>query len=402
MPLASGHRFALLATLTALAFCLVIKLPTLKYPISNWDELIYWELTKQWLQTGEYSLQGNALLEKLPRSFYDHPAFNHPPGFPALLAPFVLGQSPRFAVVLSWAGHALAILAVALVGWELLLASAETVTFRLRCVFFLPLLALAADPVLNFIARKIWMDNLLAGASALALVFTWLATRRSSPILPAIAAGLFAALACSLKITAAIVLPAMAVVLVFSGRRSWRAAVWTLVPAMVVLLAWMAWFHHQTGSWLPWWMKPDEAFLRSNPFVAASVGQSPFFYVWQLLVCCPFAVVLIVSAPWNRLSWRSGVGRMSVLWILLVLAAFTFIGLGGYPKETRYIAPAIPAVYWLFYTRYQAEDGPSADQNDRVFVFFLLAVLAGAMLSGYYLLIGQYDEIVSPLKLLGG
>jgi 4-amino-4-deoxy-L-arabinose transferase-like glycosyltransferase len=291
---------------------------------------------------------------------------------------------------------------VALVGWELLLSGAATVTFRLRCVFFLPLLALAADPLMNFISRKIWMDNLLAGTSALALVFAWLSSRRSSAILPAIAAGLFAALACSLKITAAIVLPVMALVLIFSVRRSWRAAAWALIPAVVVLLAWTAWFHHRTGSWLPWWMKPDEAFLRSNPFVAASVGQSPLFYLWQLLLCCPFAVVLIVSSPWQGLSWQSVLGRMSVLWILLVVAAFTFIGLGGFPKETRYIAPAIPAVYWLFYARYHVEDASSIQRNDRLFVLFLLAAFAGAMLSGYYLLIGQYDEIVSPLKLLGG
>jgi hypothetical protein len=100
MPRETNLRFAVLASACFLAFALIIKLPTLKYPVSNWDELIYLELSRHWLATGSYSLAGSDLLNRLPRSFYDHPVFHHPPGFSVLLAPFVLTKSDQLAVTL--------------------------------------------------------------------------------------------------------------------------------------------------------------------------------------------------------------------------------------------------------------------------------------------------------------
>ena len=52
MPRKTNLRFAVLASAGCLAFALIIKLPTLKYPVSNWDELIYLELSRHWLATG--------------------------------------------------------------------------------------------------------------------------------------------------------------------------------------------------------------------------------------------------------------------------------------------------------------------------------------------------------------
>jgi 4-amino-4-deoxy-L-arabinose transferase-like glycosyltransferase len=232
--------------------------------------LIYSELSRHWLATGSYSLAGSGLLNRLPRSFYDHPVFHHPPGFPMLLAPFVLTKSDQLAVTLSWLGHALSFAAVALVGYELLLHK-KPPDFRNRCVFLLPLVAAAADPLMNFIARKIWMDNLLAGTTSLALCAAWLGGRKERWQSWLGAAGALAAVASSMKVTAAIVLPFAAWFAIPEDRRQPIARLLTvLLPATLVLGAWFLYFHERTGVWLPYWTRPDADFLKANPILSGN------------------------------------------------------------------------------------------------------------------------------------
>jgi 4-amino-4-deoxy-L-arabinose transferase-like glycosyltransferase len=399
MPREPNLRFAVVASTICLIFALVIKLPTLKYPVSNWDELIYLELSRQWLTTGSYSLAGSDLLDRLPRSFYDHPVFHHPPGFSFLLAPFVLAKSPQLAVTLSWLGHALALAAVAIVGHELLLRGKPT-EFRSRCVFVLPLAAIASDPLMNFIARKIWMDNLLAGTTSLALCLAWLAGRseRWRPLL--LATGVLAALACSLKVTAATALPFVGwLAMPEDRRRSITRLAFVLLPGTLVLAIWFSYFRAHTGVWLPYWTRPDEAFLRASPFVAATATQSIPSFLLKLLACMPFVVVFILSMPFCR-ALHSKLERASSLWMLSLLALFLLLGAAGFAKEARYLAPMIPAACWLFYARYETETPTLAERNDWLFPIFFLATIAGAMLAGFYLLVPQYDEILSPIELL--
>ena len=400
MPRETNLRFAVLASAYFLAFALIIKLPTLKYPVSNWDELIYLELSRHWLATGSYSLAGSDLLNRLPRSFYDHPVFHHPPGFSVLLAPFVLTKSDQLAVTLSWLGHALSLASVALVGYELLLHN-KPPDFRNRCVFLLPLAAAAADPLMNFIARKIWMDNLLAGTTSLALCLAWLGGRKERWRSWLLATAGMAAFACSLKVTAAIVLPFVAWLAIPEDRRQpvVRLLI-VLLPGILVLGAWFVYFHERTGVWLPYWMRPDEDFLKANPFVAASATQSVPSYLLKVFACMPFFVVFLLSIPFCRVPFHSKLEKVSSTWIFSLLALFALLGSAGFAKEARYLAPVIPVVCWLLYARYEDETQELAARNNQFFPLFFLATLAGGMLAGYYLLVPQYDEILSPVDLL--
>jgi len=396
VPLRSPVRFAIIATLAVLAFSFLVKLPTLHHPIWSPDELIYLNLTEHWMKTGQYSLQGTRLLEQLPPRYYDHPAFHHPPGFCVLLTPFVYafahGKPLEPAVILSWLGQALVILSLALIGYETILRGA-ILTFRSRCLFLLPLVAATCDPIMNFIARRVWVDNLLAGACAMAFVCTWLAVKRSPGW--AWAAGLFGALACSLKIAPLLFLPVLAAV----AWRNKRLLLPILLPPLLVFALWSSWFHHLTGAWMPWWMKPDEALLQANAFVAASVHQPKLFYISQLLLCCPFALALLASMVVQRRIFQSALAGFSLLWIVIAVGTFTVIGWLGMPSETRYIAPALPALYWLFYAR--SADTVLEESMDRLFILFCFAVVAGAMLSSVYLYDPRPDEMLSPLHLFG-
>ncbi len=400
MPCKPNLRFAVVASAGCLAFALIIKLPTLKYPVSNWDELIYLELSRHWLATGSYSLQGTELLERLPGSFYDHLIFHHPPGFSIALAPFILTKADQLAITLSWLGHALSLLAVAIVGYELMLRDKPR-DFRRRCVFLLPLAATATDPLLNFISRKIWMDNLLTGATALALSLAWLSGRKEAWRLWLLAGGMFAAFACSLKVSGALALPLVAwLAIPYDRRHLIQRLTVALLPASLALASWLLAFRVHSGAWFPSWMRPDEAFLRANPFVAASAGRSVPSYLFTAFACAPFFVVLLLSMPFCRFPFHTKLERASSVWILSMVALFALLGSSGFAKETRYLAPLIPVIGWLFYTRYEAETLNLAERNDQLFPIFLLAIVAGAMLAGYYLLVPQYDEILNPLDLL--
>ena len=395
----SNARFALVAAFLAAAFSIIIKLPTLKYPLTNWDGIIYLELSRRLLDGEPYSLMGSRLLEHLPRSFYEHPVFHHPPGFSLLLTPFVALKALNAAVVLSWLGHVLVLASIALLGYHLLLRETPA-DFRLRCAFLLPLAAAAADPLMNFIGRRVWIDNLLAGTACLSLSLAFLSRSAARPVLWLAAGGLLAGLACSLKVTAALLLPFLAWLASSSGRRGAARYLAALGPPVIVLASWFLFFRVQTGAWLPYWTRPDQALLEASPFVAASAQQPVAAYLFKTISCMPFLVVLLATAPFFVSSLRRPAERMAALWMAASLAVFALLGAGGFAKETRYMSPLVPAACWLFYGRYREESERLRGWNDRFFSLFLFAALAGAMLSGYYLLMPQFDEMLGPWELL--
>jgi hypothetical protein len=97
--------------------CLALKLPTLAFDRHEYDEHIYWALTGNWIENGRYLLQGTEILKSLPPEMYDRPLFHHPPMMSILDAPFVLMKSPATAICVSWLGHVLAIIGVAILVW---------------------------------------------------------------------------------------------------------------------------------------------------------------------------------------------------------------------------------------------------------------------------------------------
>jgi 4-amino-4-deoxy-L-arabinose transferase-like glycosyltransferase len=142
------------------------------------------------------------------------------------------------------------------------------------------------------------MDNLLAGTTSLALCAAWLGGRKERWQFWLGAAGALAAVASSMKVTAAIVLPFAAWFAIPEDRRQPIARLLiVLLPATLVLGAWFLYFHERTGVWLPYWTRPDEDFLKANPFVAASATQSVSSYLLNIFACMPFFVVFLLSIP---------------------------------------------------------------------------------------------------------
>ena len=93
-----------------------MKGPSLLYPRTEGDERIYWQLAQNLANGGDYTLRGSALLKELSAYIYDRPLFHHPPLFPALLSLFAIADMENAAVLVSWLGHVLVVIAVAIIG----------------------------------------------------------------------------------------------------------------------------------------------------------------------------------------------------------------------------------------------------------------------------------------------
>ena len=274
-----------------------------------------------------YTLQGTPLLARLDAHNYDKPIFFHAPAFVYLGA------------ALTGLGLPLPLLPVLL---ELgAIACIHALTSRL----FGPREALWAAGLLAtctitwFTAQHVWIDAMLVFSVSLSLLLADRAGRKATPAAYALAGGAFA-LAFLTKVTAVLVAPAMVALALHSDRqalapRKLGAALAASVPPC---LAWVAVLRALNGQWLPSAF-PTAEMMQRYPFVAMVVARPWYFYLSSLILFAPvFAIALL------RLRARDRRDLGPALCALAFFAAMTVFGPmhGGY--QTRYVAPAYPAL----------------------------------------------------------
>lgn len=385
----------LLVCTVAVLLCAVLKLPCLLYPPAEADEQIYWQLAENLGRRGEYSLRGSPLLSSLSDQIYDRPVFHHPPLFAAALVPFVLSDAQRGAVVVSWGGHFLVIVAVALIGRELALRHGAADYLAPR--FWLPVLAVATDPLLAFVSRRLWIDSLLAGLVAIACAALVLAHggRRRRWL---IASGALLGLAALAKLTALILLP---VFLVFTVRQdtTWparvRSALAVLVPVTVLVVPWLAVFYQHTGVLIPSWVKPDARLMEIYPFLRTAVERPWHYYLSTLLVIAPLTAIAAWAAFSQRALWSQPIFQFSAAWLVVFVAVQTLLGADGYGFQMRHVAPAAAAIYAMVLA--------ALAQRDQPVLLFLssAAFLVGTVTGAMHLLAPELDELLT-LTTIGG
>ncbi len=389
------RRYVLVCALIAAA-CLAFKLPSLTFHRQEYDERIYWQLTENWLETGHYNIQGRPVLDELPASIYDRPLFHHPPLASLLLIPFVTFESPNGAILVSWLGHVLGIVGIAVICW----------TWRRRnwhathLGLYLPVLAMAMDPVFTFCGRKLWPDNLVGGLAALGVGLCCLAAhRRSVPW--AIGAGLAFGAAGSAKLPGLLVLPVGLLVLAWArdvrlGRRvgmMFAAA----VPAALLVTPWLVEFYGHYGSLVPTWIRPDEALRAASSHVDREMRRPWHYYLSQSAVVSPIVLVLLIGTlRRSRLIFTRKLA-IPLFWFFSILAALLILRASGHGMQMRYLTPAIPA----FYAMLAGLLGRAHPRRSLLAFGALLAIFYGMVAMGFYLVQGlPYDDIVSIPELL--
>ena len=396
MPDSSSIRAVLGITALFVVFALLLKLPSLSFEHHEGDEVIYWSVATNLHERGEYTLHGASVLDRVSRGIYDHPLFHHPPLYPVLLAPFVAAQAQNGAVLVSWLGHALCIIAVGLIGWVLL----GELTPGRRTLLWLVLLGVATDPLLVHVSRKLWIDGLMTGLIALSLALAHVASVRQRRRRWLVAAGIVLGLAALAKV-AALLAGVVAAVLILGGKGSRRER-WTdlasyAAPAALLVLPWIAVFWSTYGTPLPTWLKPDEENLARFPFVAAMVGRPWYYYAAKLVLAQPVVVAGLVAAGWSLRAGITARRLAPLVWLFLFLAVSTWQGINGYGFQMRYIAPLVPAIYVLLYSIPCLTDEPRGRWTAPVLA---LLVTVGAMNGAVYLMTSRYAELLTIPELV--
>jgi hypothetical protein len=394
-PLRPTRGFSLLCC-AAILLCAALKVPGLIYAAQEPDERIYWQLAENLARTGTYSLQGSELLKELSPEIYDRSLFHHPPLFAAALTPFVAAGAKPFAVLVSWLGHFLAVLAVALVGRHAIRRqwTAATVTSP---SFWLPVFGVAADPLLLFVSKRVWIDSLLAGLVALSTATLIMAGGSRRRLLLGLA-GLLLGLAALAKLSALILLPVFLVV-GLRGDGNWKdraaSGLAIVLPIAVLVGPWLATFYAQFGVFVPGWVRPDAKLLEIYPFLQVAVARPWYYYAVTLTFVLPLVLAPIwplIREPDIRQEFHI---RAAVAWFVVFVVAQTLLGASGYGFQMRHIAPAVAAVYVVVLLILLQRDRPVLLMACGCSIIF--SVATGAM----HLLAPQFDEMLSLPGLAG-
>jgi len=385
------HRY--IATVAILlGLCLALKSLTWFAPRAEADEQIYWTLARHLVHDGRYTLQGTGAIEALhlPRDMYDRPLFHHPPLLAVLLMPFARAGNPQAAITVSWIGHALTVLGVAMVCW----AWRRRAWGGTHWLLWLPVLAVAVDPVLTFCSRKLWPDGLVAGWDALALGCTALAASHRSARW-AIAAGVSFGLAGLTKLTGLLPMPAAVYLLVLATRgqslRRGPMLASLLVPVLCLVAPWLVWFKLQCGAFLPGWIIPGDDLLALAPHSARAVHRSWHYSVTHTAMLAPVVIVTLVAFVWRIRDFLRTDRLVGLLVLLLVWTAilrFWWIGQG---LQMRYLTPAAPGVYLML----AAVLGRIDLRRSLTPVVLVATMLYGAIHAGFYLQAVEFDETIA-------
>ncbi|HWL92769.1 MAG TPA: hypothetical protein VNT79_04475 [Phycisphaerae bacterium] len=378
-----------------LALMFALKIPSLGVDHLEDDERIYWALAQNWLATGAYSLRGTELLESLPPAMYDKPLFHHPPMQTFLLIPFAWLDTPRAAVMVSWLGHAAAVVGVALICW----CARRGHGGATQLFLWLPVLGVAVDPILTLTARKIWPDNLAGGFCALSAGFCFLAAYRGSAG-PALVGGVFAAFAALSKLPGLLALPVGSAVLWFAVERGKHRAALIggfVAPQIVLVGLWLFVFHREYGVFLPDWIMPDSALRALSSHVERAMQRPIWYYAGQTLLVAPVSGVIVVTMFAVRGGMPSRVLRIGLLWLVLGYVALMMLQIMGQGAQLRFLTPIAAGWYVCMYGVLRRADA----NRSLLGVTFLAAVLYSVSTAGFFLVQGlAYDDIVSVPEMM--
>jgi len=326
---------------------LLLKLPSLvSQQHLDSDEQIYLALSDNLYHNGRYSLQGTPLLRQLSPGIYDKPLFHHPPLYPMLIGPLSVKYSPSAAVILSWLGHVLVVLAVFIILRRVLGPDRQAVIVLVA--------ALAAfDPLMFFTSQKIWLDSLLAGLAGMSVALFLLATEAERPAGKgwwSAAAGAAFGLAVLVKLPAAmtaLVMPAL--YLRKHGTNDRRHLIRYLIafslPALVLTAPWFIKFYSVYHVLIPGWVAPDAWLIRNNPFIRMVMDRPIYYFFKEFFLLAPvmllsFVCLALSFRPPTPLEFVMGGWMLYVLLFLTCLAAFS-----GYTYQMRLITMACAPAY---------------------------------------------------------
>ncbi len=394
---------------TVVLFVIALKIPTLNLPHVEGDEIAFWHLANNWIKTGKYTDKGGDLTPYpafVDRFTRDMPV--HPPAFVALLVPFAKFGAQNKAVIASWLGHILAILAVALIGRQVF-RNSEQVISAFSPHFWLPLLGMATDPVMTWISGILWIDNLDAGFAALAIAFAMIARNSRRPELMWTISGILLGLGLLSKVTAAVIIPIIVyqIMLLPSKKERVAAVLFSLLPALLLSLPWYLPLYLTMGEFIiPKPHLPPEVFVAPPcPFCDLTTTRPSYYFFLKIFLVVPLVLVCLgfLAVAFRKREDASESRKWMELlfpwaWFLLVILAATVAG----SFIMRRISILYPAIYVMVFFLLQYFETDHLRKYQPALLFFsAIALIYSGIGGGFYLFNGNAAEFFSPLELAG-
>ena len=293
------------------------------------DERVFRELVQR-VEAGffDYSLHGSPLLGEFNPADYDLPIFFHPPAF-------------------VYTARLLSFLPLPLVPVLMNLVTIALVFFLGRRLYdderaLWAALVLAVCPVTWFVSQKIWIDNMLIMMVAGSMAATLYAADRGRTWPYALAGAIFG-ITFLTKVAAILILPPLAVLALQRDERGLggaKIAAFT-IPAAAMAGWWELTLKAYNGVWSPSAF-PNSGVLAAVPFTADVVARPWYFYLVTLVTISPI-YLLALGAIRRRCADELPVA----LWVVTFWIGATAFGLRGGGYQTRYFAPAYPALALL-------------------------------------------------------
>jgi len=347
----------------------------------------------------------------------------HPPLFPLLLRPFAKYNALDKAVIASWIGHFLAILAVALIGRHLFFSYGLTLS-ALSPLFWIPLLGIATDPIMTYVSGILWIDNLHAGWAALAVAFTMMAGSSQRPWLMYLFAGILLGLALLSKVTSTIIIPVIIyVILISKSDKKILALLLGAVPALILCLPWYVPLYNTMGEFIIFGgnlppeyqvmlanMSPEELAVHKESirchFCEAGASSPWYYLIAKLPLLTPLVAIGIIFyfifyfVHIKTLDWVKQLHfLMPLFWFLVVFSIIFYLQLYQHRRLTLLVA----SIYFMFYMLLVFSEKYKSLKKYQTPLIFLgsYSIIFGAMTGGYYLFKGNYAEIFSLPELIG-
>jgi len=304
------------------------------------DEVIYTLLAQNVVESGHYTLPPDAPERLLENPRYNRPLFYHPPLFVWLLAPFVWLGSASSGVIVSLAGHALCVAAIWIFVREWSLGGGRSPRVAAIC-----LLAAAFDPILSSISARLWMDNVLAGFVSLSLCLAFVASRKQSVALWTLC-GVLGGLACLTKLSAVVVLWFPVLVLAVQPvplRKKAGSFLALVIPMGVAVGAWLGYFHHVYGVFLPDWVAPGPA--DENPFIRMIRARPLHYYLVALMSFQPLLLLALLGILPKSFRWSSSLLFSIALVPACFLPFISWMSARELGFMSRHLAICIPSLY---------------------------------------------------------
>ncbi len=313
-------------------FSLAIRMPALVIPHIENDEIIYQTLTFQVLTNpSHYSLQGTSILKILPQQAYDRPVFHSPPLFVFCLAFITILFGKTWMIMVSIVSGVLTIILTYDICRKL---------YHEKKALMSAIISFCC-PLLLFCSTRILIDALLVFLVTLT-IWSFLLALKSNQKSYFIVSGIIFGLTLLTKQSGVLILLTCVYILLKDGfsKQKFVFFIYFLFTAILVCSPWYIYFYKTYGTLFPSWTSSFES-IEMFSFIKMTVHRPWHFYVTHIILIAPIYLFAFMNILYVLKNKRI---NAEIIWALSFLIPLSYLGISGLGFQTRYVAPAIPAL----------------------------------------------------------